>query len=100
MVSDQQQDMLQALEALQNTTDILLGSLAASDGDKSHEAISVMMMQGIDYFGADSPAMQQFFPVWDAIKSHIDGSDFERALSQTTTWQRQLRETVEIVKAG
>ncbi len=99
-MSNQQQVMLQALEDLQNTTDILLGGLAASDDEKSLEAISVMLVQGMNHFGGESPAMQQFFPVWDAIKSHIDRSDFERALSQTTTWQNQLRELIETVKAG
>ena len=90
--------MLAALQDLSRTTDILLKSLAASDDDKAHEAISVMLMQGMNYFGAHSPVMKQFFPVWDAIKSHIDRSDMPRALRQAQTWRTQLNEVMVIVQ--
>jgi K+/H+ antiporter YhaU regulatory subunit KhtT len=90
--------MLNALNELQITTDILLEALSRNDLDKSHEAISVMLMQGMDFFGPEHPAMQQFFPVWDAIKQHIDSGNVERAVGQTNTWKKQLQEVVEIVK--
>ena len=99
-MTEQQEAALQALGELQTTTGILLAYLVASDAEKSHEAISVMLMQGMEYFGAESPAMQQFFPVWDAIKTHIDNSDLQRAEGQARTWETQLLEMIEIVKNG
>lgn len=89
--------MMKALNELQSTTGVLYEALMRSDLDKAHEAISIMLMQGIDLFGQEHPAMQQFFPVWDAIRQHIDDSNVDRALAQTDTWKLQLTEVIEIV---
>ena len=67
-MNKQQEAMLAALEELRKTTSILLSALNSFDRDKAHEAITIMLMQGMDFFGPKSTAMQQFFPVWDAIK--------------------------------
>lgn len=90
--------MLNQLNELQNTTEVLRDSLANSDLDKAHEAISVMLMQGMDFFGPEHPAMKQFFPVWDMIKRHIDAGNIHEASGQTSTWGRQLGEIIELVR--
>lgn len=95
-MSDQKARTLAALGELSVTTDVLVQGLTSSHGDRAHEAICVMLMQGMDFFGRDSVAMKQFFPVWDAIKSHIDRADLPRALQQTETWRIQLREIISI----
>ena len=89
--------MLFALNDLDKTTDRLIEALQNSDTDKAHEAISIMLMQGMDHFGPDHIAMQQFFPVWNIIKGHIDGQNIVGALFQTETWQSQLHEIIVIV---
>lgn len=99
-MTKQSEAMLNALHELAITTDILITSLSGNDLDKAHEAISVLLMQGVHFFGAESAAMQQFFPVWDAIKNHIDRSDVPRALGQARTWKTQLHEVVSLVKQG
>ncbi len=99
-MTTQSEAMLAALQELATTTDILIKALSDNDSDKAHEAISVLLMQGMDFFGPKSTAMQQFFPVWDAIKSHIDRHDVQRALSQSRTWKTQLHEVISIVKQG
>ncbi len=97
-MTDQQQQMLYALNDLSLTTQILMDALSNNDSDKSHEAVSVLLMQGLGHLGADSPAMQQFFPVFDNIKRYIDTDDLATALGQTRIFERQLKEIVEIVR--
>jgi len=99
-MTKQQEAMLTALQDLAITTDILIKGLSDNDLDKAHEAVSILLMQGMDFFGAQSTAMQQFFPVWDAIKRHIDQGDVPRALGQARTWKTQLHEVISLVKQG
>lgn len=90
--------MAHILIELQSTTQILSEALRKGDFDKAHEAISIMLMQGLHAYGPEHPAMQQFFPVWDAIKEHIDRADVDSAIGQTEIWERQLAEVIEIVR--
>ena len=83
-----------------NTTEVLRGHLSSCDEDRAHEAISVMLMPGMDFFGPESAAMRQFFPLWDAIRAQIDNSQLEPALSQTVTWEQQLAEVIGMVENG
>ncbi|MBC7619871.1 MAG: hypothetical protein H7293_12960 [Candidatus Saccharibacteria bacterium] len=99
-MTNQNEAMLNALQEPLITTDILTTALSSGNLEKGHEAISVMLMQGMDMFGAESAAMQQFCPVWDAIKGHIDRGDAEQALEQSNVWMLQLREVLSIVKHG
>lgn len=94
------EEMLTALRDLSITTDVLINGLAADDLDKGHEAVSVLLMQGMNYFGPKSSAMQQFFPAWDAIKNHIDRGDGPRAAGQARLWKTQLEELISIVTNG
>ena len=96
-MTKQIETVLTALQELAITTDVLIKGLSDKDLDKAHEAVSVMLMQGVDFFGAD---MHQFFPVWDSIKSHIDRCDVARALGQARTWETQLHEVISLVKQG
>ena len=99
-MTNQNEAMLRALQELLITTDILTTALSSGNLEKGHEAIFVMLMQGTDMFGAESAAMQQFFPVWDAIKGHVDRGDPEQALEQSNVWMLQLREVLSIVNHG
>jgi hypothetical protein len=92
--------MIKVLNELRTTTDILLLALREGDHGKAHEAVSVMLMQGMTMLGEQHPVMQQFFPVWNAIEIHISSGDNARALGQTETWKRQLEEVIEIVEAN
>ena len=92
--------MLNVLNEFKTTTGILLQTLRAGNLDKAHEAVSVLLMQGMTMLGQEHPAMQQFFPVWSAIESHVTSGKTERALGQTEIWNRQLDEVIEIVKAA
>lgn len=92
------ESMLLALEELSRTSDVLLNALSLDDEEKSHEAISVILMQGIELLGRRSTAFQQFLPVWEAIRSHIDRGDLSRALGQAQTWKAQLLEVISLVR--
>jgi hypothetical protein len=99
-MTDQKQQMLNAFNDLGLTTQVLINSLLKGDTAKSQEAITILVQQGLAYFGAKSVAMQQFFPVFDQIKRHIDATDLNSALGQTRVFERQLNEVVELVRNG
>jgi hypothetical protein len=93
-------EAIQSLEDMAATTQILINYLSASDEDKSNEAITILLMQGLTQFGRESVAMQQFFPVFDTIKRRIDASDLEGALGQTRLIQSQLNEIILQIRNG
>lgn len=99
-MSNQDNPMINALNDVDSTTDILISALLNSEEDEAHEAISVMLMQGMHYFGDNEVVMQQFFPVWDAIRADIESARMEEALRQARTWKVQLQEVIEIVRNG
>jgi hypothetical protein len=99
-MSRNNEPILSVFRELHNTTIILREALSGADEDKAHEAVTVLLMQGMQMLGAESTAMQQFYPVWEAIKSHIDNSDLASALGQTKTWERQLLEVIALVQEG
>ena len=86
------QTMMQTLDVLLETIGILKAALTDQDDDKAHEAVSVLLMQCMSLLGPDSPVMQHFFPVMDAIKRRIDAEDLEGGLEQTVIFERQLNE--------
>jgi hypothetical protein len=60
-----------------------LDALSRSDFDKAHEAISILLMQGMGMYGIEHPLMQQYFPSLRCHKEYIDSQNILRALSQT-----------------
>lgn len=94
------QKMRQNLDVLLETLTILKSALTKEDDDKAHEAISVMIMQGLHLFGAESVAMKQFFPVMDVIKRRIDGLDLAGALRQAELFETQINEIKTLITQG
>ena len=92
--------MLSALRELATTTEILIKGLKNNNLEKANEAVTILLMQGMDYFGAESVAMKQFFPVWDTIRKHLDRGDVGQALGQSQLWKSQLFEVMSIVEKG
>ena len=91
---------IEVLKELEKTTDVLLDALHNKDTDKATEAITIMLHQGMDGFGKVSPTMNNLFPVWDAIYTHIQNENIERAMSQTNTWKTQLKELMGLVSSN
>ena len=96
----QVQQMTNNLDVLLETMSILKAALTKQDGDKAHEAISVMLLQGIQLFGEDSVAMKQFFPVMDVIQRRIDGLDLAGALRQSELFETQINEIKALIRQG
>jgi hypothetical protein len=99
-VNNQKQQFLSALDDLSQTVQILTGALTTGDSDKSHEAVTILLQQGLMYFGAESEVMKQFFPVFDRIKRHIDANNLSSALGQTRVFEQQLGEVITIVASN
>ena len=82
------------------TLNVVIERLTSADGD-AHEALTVLMMQGLHLFGGPkSPVMQQFFPVLNSIKAKLDDSDLDGALSTANRLREQLDEVRMLVRAG
>jgi hypothetical protein len=87
------QTMMQTLDVLLETIGILKAALSDQDDDKAHEGVSVLLMQCMSLLGLDSPVIQHFFSVMDAIKRRIDTEDLDRGgLEQTLIFERQPNE--------
>jgi hypothetical protein len=71
--------------------------LSVDNNDKSHEAVTILLMQGLHTLGAESVAMKQFFPVFDVIKRRIDSGNLPGALGQAELFQTQLSEIITMV---
>jgi hypothetical protein len=99
-MTDQNAQIIGGLRDLSKTTQILIQALTDGDDDKAHEAVTVLLTQGLHYFGAESVLMQQFFPVFDRIKQLVDAMDLPGALRQTHLFERQLVEITELVRSG
>lgn len=91
---------LTVLAVLRETCSILKTALQDDDDDKAHEAVSVLLMQAMQFLGMDSPIMAQFFPPMDIIKRRIDAMDLEGALRQTEIFDRQLSEIMDLMKGS
>ena len=89
-----------ALDSLSETLLILSQKLTEADEDDSHEALSILLMQGLELFGPESVLMQQLFPALDAIKNQLDTSDYGTAMYQTDRLWEQLDQVRALVRAG
>lgn len=93
-----QQQALAGIDALIETVDILMTHLSESDGDKAHEAISVMLMQVMGIGGPDSELMQLLFPVMDRLQRLIVSSNLGEALAQAELFKTQLQEVQQLIR--
>ncbi len=85
-----------AFESYMGALDVLIDAMSRRDVDKSNEAVTVMLTRAVDLWGpnsgSDRSIMQQFFPVMDRIKTHIDNGDFEAATRQAKLFKTQIGE--------
>jgi len=99
----QQRRLLAIFDDLLETARILHGKLLQAhqdNGDGAHEAISVMLMQTMNYFGADSPAFQQLFPAMEQVKRRIDTANYVGAIWAAEDLTKALREIRALIEAG
>ena len=92
-MTDHREAMSAALETWIETLEILISHLTKGDVEAAHEAVLILLLQGLDLFGGpDSVLMKQCFPVLDAIKKKVDVSDLDGALRQSLLFRKQLEE--------
>ena len=99
-MNPQQQQAIACYDTLLESLSVLRTHLSQNDDNGTHEAISVLLMQTRDLFGAESVVMQQFFPVMDTIKQRIDSMQLQDALRQAELFDRQIREIQAIIAKG
>jgi hypothetical protein len=75
----------------------LVDALIARDNDKAFEAISVTLLQTMEFYGPDDIAAKEFFPVYEVIKDRIDAGDLDGALRQTRRLLKQIDEVFSII---
>jgi|SRR5579871_885003 len=100
-MSDLKDKALASLDELLSTGEILRKKLHVSDkdnGDGATEAISVMLMQLLHFYGPTHPAAKQLFPAMDRIKARIDQANYVGALSDVEYLIESLKEIREIVE--
>ena len=96
----QSQQGLAKIDGLIETVNILIRYLSEADEDKSYEANSILMLQGLTIFGAESVFMQQCFPVMDRLERLIKRSDLVVTREQAVLFKTQLQEIQQLIKAS
>ena len=99
-LSENQETVLRNLAAWSETLDVLIQHLTAVNEDASREAVFVLLLQGLGFFGGPEGPMSHLFPVVDSIRSKIDKPDLEGALRQATLFRQQLNEVRVLVCSG
>ena len=84
--------LYQALEILGETSNILHTSIRDRNQNQAIESVSVLLMQGLDLFGYGDPLIGSFFETWGEIKTHIERSEWDSAMSKTEAWLSMLNE--------
>ena len=80
------------------TIDVLIQRLRLGKADEAHQALVVVMMEGLSRFGGpESEVMQECFPPLDRIKRQIDAADLDGAHRLTLHLRRQLGEVLDLV---
>lgn len=95
----QVQEMMDNLDVVLETASILKTALKSQDRGEAHEAVTVMLLQGMGLFGPESLAMEPFFPVMEATKRRIDGMDLPGSSRQVGLFETQIGEIKSCIRA-
>ncbi len=87
-------DQSPTLTDLIDTLEILKQAVIGKDRTKSFEAVTVLLMQFVDAFGAQSPIFRQSFPVLEDLKDSIQREDFETSIAITLALLARLRQAL------
>ena len=71
------------IDILIETTEILHAAIREQDGDKAFEAVTILMMQVVDFFGSVEGTFEIMFPFLEQLKEKIESGDFAAAGSDT-----------------
>ena len=100
MATNNQQQALALIDTLIDTVDILRTHLSEADGDKAHEAISVMLMQVVHVGGPGSGFMRLLSPVMDRLQRLIASSNLGVALEQAELFKTQMLEIRQLIRSS
>ena len=74
--------MQNAVDTWIETTEILRDAIAAEDGDRSFEALTILLMQLVDHAGPTHPIVSKFLPTLLGLKQRIQQGDFEHCVPE------------------
>jgi hypothetical protein len=86
---------MEELDNMVETLEILLEAIQDEDSDSSFEAATVLLMQFMEVFGHSNEIMQNFFPVLEKLKDHIQSDSFDEATPIVLALLAKLRQTNE-----
>lgn len=67
------------IDILIETTEILHSAIQAKDGDKAIEAVTILLMQIVEFFGFVEGTFEVVFPFLEQLKGKIEEGDYEGA---------------------
>jgi hypothetical protein len=65
------------IDILIETTEILHSALESRDGDKAFEAVTILLMQIVEFFGFVEGTFEIMFPFLEQLKEKIEAEDYE-----------------------
>ena len=73
------------------TTEILHSATQSKDRDKGLEAVTILLMQIVEFFGFVEGTFEIMFPFLENLKDSIETGDFDEAERGTFTLLTKLR---------
>jgi hypothetical protein len=69
------------IDILIETTEILHSALEARNGDKAFEAVTILLMQIVEFFGFVEGTFEIMFPFLEQLKEKIESENYRDAES-------------------
>ena len=89
------------IDDLISTLEIVRDAVWAKNRDKGLEAITVFLMQFMDFFGHSQSIISKMLPILEEPKNQIKAGDFDEAVARVLAlliWLRQVREATSASK--
>jgi hypothetical protein len=82
---------MRPIDILIKTTEIMHSAIQAKDKDKSFEAVTILLMQIIDFFGFVEGTFEIMFPFLEQLKEKIEADNYKDAESDTVTLRTKFQ---------
>jgi len=82
---------MRPIDILIESTEILCSAIRVQDGDKAIEAVTILLMQIVEFFGFVEGTFEIMFPFLEQLKEKIETGDYSAAESDAIALLTKFR---------
>ena len=82
---------MRPIDILIETAEILHSAIQVQDGDKAFEAVTILLMQIVEFFGFVEGTFEIMFPFLEQLKEKIEAGNFPAAQGDAFTLLTKFR---------